>query len=82
MVNKCLIIGLGQIGMGYDFNLEPAHYILSHAQAFSEHPEFELVGGVDSNKQRCIDFEEKFKTSLESSDSIRQAKEIKLHNKS
>lgn len=53
---KTLIIGLGQIGMGYDLNLDPA-YVYSHARAFSMHPNFHLIGGVDSDISRCETFE-------------------------
>lgn len=42
-------MGLGQIGMGYDLNLDPDKYVYSHARAFQVHPEFELVGAVDSD---------------------------------
>lgn len=44
---KVLIIGLGQIGMGYD--LDRDRYVFSHARAFDKHPAFTLVGGVDPN---------------------------------
>ena len=52
-----LIVGLGQIGMGYDYDLDPNRYILSHARSFSIHPGFELVGGVDKNPHQCKKFE-------------------------
>ncbi|MCX6950810.1 MAG: Gfo/Idh/MocA family oxidoreductase [Verrucomicrobia bacterium] len=45
--HRVLIIGLGQIGLGYDLSLHPAHYVLTHARAFSLHPSFTVVGGVD-----------------------------------
>lgn len=52
-----LVIGLGQIGMGYDLELDPAQYVYSHARAFSLHPDFELVGGVDQNAEQRQVFE-------------------------
>lgn len=52
-----LIIGLGQIGMGYDLKLDPDQYVYSHARAFSLHPDFELVGGVDQNANQRLVFE-------------------------
>ena len=61
MINTCLIIGLGQIGMGYDYNLDPHKFVLSHARSFSIHPKFELIGGVDSDSERCSDFENEYK---------------------
>ena len=48
---KCLIIGLGNIGLMYDVGLEKK-YILSHSRAVEEHPCFELVGGVDKSDKR------------------------------
>lgn len=55
MSEKCLIIGLGQIGMGYDLGLDPAEVVYSHARAFSLHSAFELVAAVDpSAKQRAL----------------------------
>ncbi|MCC6274392.1 MAG: Gfo/Idh/MocA family oxidoreductase [Leptospiraceae bacterium] len=44
-----LIVGLGQIGIGYDYDLNPEEFILTHARASSVHKKFHLVGGVDSN---------------------------------
>ncbi len=51
-----LIAGLGQIGMGYDLHLDPAGYVYSHARAFSLHPDFRLIAGVDQDAQRCATF--------------------------
>jgi len=53
---KALIVGLGQIGMGYDLSLDPEH-IYSHARAFTLHPDFELIGGVDTDAERRATFE-------------------------
>lgn len=55
-----LIVGLGQIGMGYDLDLDEAGYVYSHARAFSQHPEFRLLGGVDPDPLRCQTFEQAF----------------------
>jgi predicted dehydrogenase len=52
MTFKALVIGLGQIGMGYDLNLDPEAYVLTHARAFQQHPEFQLIGGVDPDQAR------------------------------
>ena len=49
MVEKCLIIGLGQIGMGYDLDRDPTIEVYSHARAISLHPDFQLAGAVDSS---------------------------------
>lgn len=53
---KALIVGLGQIGMGYDLLLDVGH-IYSHARAFTMHPDFELIGGVDPDVERRAAFE-------------------------
>ena len=53
---KALVVGLGQIGMGYDLTLD-AEYIYSHARAFTMHPDFELIGGVDPDAERRATFE-------------------------
>lgn len=58
---KVLVVGLGQIGMGYDLLLE-AELIYSHARAFAVHPSFELVGGVDPDAERRVVFEQTFAT--------------------
>ncbi|MGO7134364.1 Gfo/Idh/MocA family protein [Rhizobium leguminosarum] len=52
---RCLIVGLGQIGAGYDIDSRPDGGIYTHARAIALHPSFELVGGVDpveSQRQR------------------------------
>ena len=58
---KVLIIGLGNIGLGYDFNLDAENFILTHSQAFDKHPFFHIVGGVDLDKVKRLSFEQKFK---------------------
>lgn len=59
-MNKVLIVGLGQIGMGYDLELAPGAFVLTHARAFGTHPGFRLVAGVDSLRQRCELFEKHY----------------------
>lgn len=44
---RTVIIGLGQVGLGYDLDIADPHVVLSHAKSFAIHPDFELVGGVD-----------------------------------
>lgn len=60
MTLKALVVGLGQIGMGYDSKLDPQTYALTHARAFQQHPRFSLVGGVDAGLSRCRLFEEHY----------------------
>lgn len=51
MTYGTLLVGLGDIGMGYDFGPE-AGRVLSHAKAFGTHPRFRLVAGVDPDSGR------------------------------
>ena len=51
-----VIVGLGQIGMGYDLNLDPVTYVYTHARAFSQHPAFHLQAAVDPDPGRCETF--------------------------
>lgn len=60
MPEKCLIIGLGQIGMGYDLKLDPAKVVYSHARAFSLHPVFGLLGAVDPSATQRSLFEQHY----------------------
>lgn len=57
MPESVLLVGLGQIGMGYDLSLDPDKYIYSHARAFSLHPAFELIGAVDPSSENRRLFE-------------------------
>ena len=52
-----ILAGLGQIGMGYDRALDPARFVTTHARAFSQHPDFHLVAGVDANPDLRREFE-------------------------
>ena len=47
-----VVVGLGQIGMGYDLHLDPNEHIYSHARAFTQHPRFCLMAGVDPDASR------------------------------
>ena len=57
MTATALIVGLGQIGMGYDLNHDPQKYVSTHARAFQCHPGYQLVGGVDPDAERRRLFE-------------------------
>ena len=56
MKHKVLLIGLGQVGMGYDFDVADPGVVSSHARAFASHPDFELAGGVDPDAAACARF--------------------------
>jgi predicted dehydrogenase len=52
MTYKALVVGLGQIGMGYDIDADPKARIATLARAFSEHPGYQFMGGVDFDPAR------------------------------
>lgn len=52
-----MIVGLGQIGMGYDLGSSSEKEIYTHARAFSLHPAFSLQCAVDPDKNRRDLFE-------------------------
>jgi predicted dehydrogenase len=52
MIENCIIVGLGRIGMGYDLALDPENAVYTHSRAFSKHSAFQLVGAVDPDKLR------------------------------
>ena len=60
MVYKCLIVGLGQIGMGYDLHTTIAGAVYTHARAVALHPEYELVAAVEKEKQKQDAFKEHY----------------------
>ncbi|MEY8200019.1 MAG: Gfo/Idh/MocA family oxidoreductase [Colwellia sp.] len=55
-----LIIGLGQIGMGYDLCLESETHVYSHCRAFNLHSSFSLLGGVDPDEKNRAGFENEY----------------------
>lgn len=52
MSMSVLIVGLGQISVGYDLHHEPTAHIYTHARAFSQHQKFYLIAGVDPEEQK------------------------------
>jgi predicted dehydrogenase len=54
------VVGLGRVGMGYDYTCTDGSKVLTHAQAFRQHPRFVLTGGVDPDPQRRAQFTKKF----------------------
>ena len=55
------VIGLGQIGQGYDYDWPDNSRVLTHASGFHYHDFFRLVGGVDPNPESRMRFEKKYK---------------------
>jgi predicted dehydrogenase len=60
MAESCVIIGLGQIGMGYDFDVTNEPAIYTHARAISLHPAFTLAGAVDVSSAQRTRFEQRY----------------------
>jgi predicted dehydrogenase len=60
VTRSVLIVGLGRIGMGYDFELG-GEYVLTHARAFQQHGYFELLGGVDIDPRLRRAFVERYR---------------------
>lgn len=58
--HKCLVVGLGNIGMKYDLDLEFEEFVLTHCAAISGHNDFVLSAGVDLNKENRDIFEGTF----------------------
>lgn len=73
MTNRSLIIGLGQIGMGYDLNLDSNKFVYTHARALTLHPAFEVVAGVDNFEKHRKLFEKHYE--LPAYTSIKEALE-------
>ncbi len=71
MTYRVLLVGLGAVGIGYDFYSSDLNTITSHAKAFNNHHHFSLVGGVDPNLESCLQFKQRYGgwsgTSLEDS---------------
>ena len=60
MTFRAGLVGLGQIGMGYDYYESPDKRVVSHASALVVHPAFELVGAVDLSPIRRGMFQRKY----------------------
>lgn len=54
------VVGLGQIGQGYDYEQSGKEYVKTHATGITFHPGFQMVGGVDPDREQRKRFEIKF----------------------
>ena len=54
----CVLIGLGNIGLYYDFHNPDVIY--SHAKALVSHPSFDLLMAIDPSSEKRSDFTEKY----------------------
>ena len=66
MIIKSAIIGLGNIGMGYDYDARMKSF-LTHSNSLHNHKKFKIVGAVDINLKKRHDFEKKYKVKAYSS---------------
>jgi predicted dehydrogenase len=57
------IIGLGQVGQGYDYSSSNFDLLLTHATALQLHNDFEVIGGVDTSQKQQSKFRDKFSIS-------------------
>ena len=57
---KCLVVGLGNIGMNFDFVLDNTDFVLTHCAAIKQHDDFILSGGVDPSSACRSDFQKKY----------------------
>ncbi len=46
---RAAVVGLGQIGQGYDYDLSDSGVVLTHARAYAAHEGYLLVAGVDTD---------------------------------
>tara|TARA_B100000965_G_scaffold405414_1_gene439466 strand:+ start:10159 stop:11127 length:969 start_codon:yes stop_codon:yes gene_type:complete len=60
MKYKVVIIGLGNIGLKYDFHIDSNEIIQTHFKAFTSHDNFEIVGVVEIDKENINLFKKKF----------------------
>ena len=60
MTHSAVVIGLGNIGLGYDYNYDDSSVVLTHAGGFGSHPNFELAAGVDPDPSARLRFENKY----------------------
>lgn len=56
LLKSCVIIGLGNIGAGYDYAHKKGNKIFTHAKAIYFHKNFRLVGGIDISKRKRYQF--------------------------
>lgn len=57
---SCVLIGLGDIGLKYDFHKDQKLYVQTHANAIFSNPGFDLQAGVDLDINACNAFTKKY----------------------
>jgi predicted dehydrogenase len=61
MTYSVAIFGLGNIGMLYDRQLPVDEFVLSHARAFSLHPDFELIAAAEPDAKLRDNFAQTYR---------------------
>jgi predicted dehydrogenase len=64
MTKSAIIIGLGQIGMGYDYDQFDKTKIFTHAYAIEKHSKFKLVGAVETSIKQKNRFKKRYALPL------------------
>jgi predicted dehydrogenase len=54
------VVGLGNIGLGYDLGSNDAARVATHARAFAHHPGYRLVAGIDPDPAARALFEQHY----------------------
>ena len=57
---SALLLGLGNIGQGYDYNQSSDSYVTSHAQALANDERYTLASGIDPDPMKREKFHSKF----------------------
>lgn len=60
MTKSCVVVGLGQIGMNYDYDHIDRSSVFTHVNAIDKHPKFRLVGAVDLSCKQRNRFEKRY----------------------
>lgn len=54
------VVGLGNIGMGYDYSCSNDALIMTHSSAYSIHPGYDFIGAVDPCSEKRALFQKKY----------------------
>lgn len=75
MIIKTIIVGLGNIGLLYDYKNK---FIKTHSKAIDENKKFDLIGAIDPNKTRRSYFVKKYQVNCYSNLNKKLIKETDL----
>ncbi len=60
---NAVVVGLGNIGMGYDYHACLEDKVLTHSSAYFIHSGFNLIAGIDPDSLKCMLFKKKYNAS-------------------